>query len=71
MEAALLQAAASQQTLASREAMQAQVDLITNMGRRPKGKLGGAGRQNTFRTTNRSRDEDAAEPMTNLMRRLH
>ena len=72
MEAALLQAAASQETLASREALQAQVDLIANMGPQPKGKLGGdAGRQNTFKTPNRSRDEDTAEPMTNLMRSLH
>jgi hypothetical protein len=72
MEAALLQAAASQETLASREALQTQVDLITNMGPQPKGKLGGgAGRQNTFKTPNRSRDEDAAEPMRNLMRPLH
>jgi type VI secretion system secreted protein VgrG len=72
METALLQAAAWQETLTSREALQAQVDLIANMGPQPKGKLGGdAGRQNTFKTPNRSRDEDTAEPMTNLMRSLH
>jgi len=72
METALLQAAAWQETLTSREALQAQVDLIANMGPQPKGKLGGdAGRQNTFKTPNRSRDEDTAEPITNLMRSLH
>ena len=70
MEAALLQAAAWQETLASRGALQAQVDLITNMRPQPNGKLGGeAGGQNTFKTPNCACDENTAEPMTNLMRR--